>query len=104
MSEATRTAETKKELHRQEIAHLRATVKELEEQLRESLAQIKDLTTLQRLCQRIVKIEERLATIETGLERRGPSLSNPIPGAWPYVPAPMCIECGGPHRTGDCVR
>ena len=33
MSEATRTAETKKELHRQEIANLRETVKDLEEKV-----------------------------------------------------------------------
>lgn len=104
MSEATQTAETKKELHRQEIGHLRAAVKELEEQLRESLAQIRDLTALQRLCQRILKIEERLAALETRFERRGPSLGNPIPGAWPSVPAPLCQDCGGAHERGQCIR
>ena len=33
MSEATRTAESKKELYRQEIENLRATVKVLEDQV-----------------------------------------------------------------------
>lgn len=37
MSEATRTFESKKDLYRQEIANLRQTVRDLEDEIREKL-------------------------------------------------------------------
>lgn len=53
---------------------------------------------------RLSSMERRIRTLESCGQILGPSPSNPIPGAWPYVPAPVCATCCGPHRTGECVR
>ena len=59
MSEATRTAETKKELYRQEIHNLRETVKELEGALHIRLAEQGERDSLRA---RVRELEEAMPT------------------------------------------
>lgn len=79
-------------------------VMDLERKRRKRSKELKSLPGFHDLSLRVAELECRIESLEIASQKRGPSRSNPIPGAWPSMPAPVCAVCCGPHRTGDCAR
>ncbi len=79
-------------------------VVDLEDSLRKQSKELNASPSFHELALRVAVLESRVETLEVAGQKRGQSASNPIPGAWPSIPAPVCAVCAGPHRTGDCAR
>lgn len=98
------SAQSKIDYYSREIQFLRDLLQGLEERLRVDLGKLEGAAPPECLYERLTNLERRVDSIESAGQKLGPTPSNPIPGAWPWVSAPVCAVCCGPHQTGNCVR